>query len=132
MALLRFRLRLPLSLSLSLRPRVYGPFQTCGSEPTRGLSIFQTELKLLGSPLRNIDSLTLLSLSLSPSRSHRIEEARREGDEEGGEEEEEKKIFNFASPFLGKIHFRHRSIDRWADASAGNTDFLSTKEIRIA
>lgn len=58
---------LPLSLSLSLRPCVYGPFQTCGSEPTRGLSIFQTELKLLGSPLRNIDSLTVLPLLLSLS-----------------------------------------------------------------
>lgn len=57
----------PSSLSLSLRPCVYGPFQTCGSEPTRGLSIFQTELKLLGSPLRNIDSLTVLPLLLSLS-----------------------------------------------------------------
>ena len=92
---------LSLSLSLSLRPCVYGPFQTCGSEPTRGLSIFQTELKLLGSPLRNIDSLTVLPLLLSLVL---VEQKRRN-------ERERKKIFNFTPLFLGKIHFRHRSID---------------------
>lgn len=35
-----------LSLSLSLRHCVYGPFQTCGSEPTEGLINFSNRTKI--------------------------------------------------------------------------------------
>lgn len=85
MALLRFRLRLPLSLSLSATVFTALSRPVDPSQP-RGLSIFQTELKLLGSPLRNIDSLPFLSLSFS----------RRERDEGKGEN------FQLCLSILGK------------------------------